>query len=599
MRYLLIIASFLVSLISYSQSETKSYTYPTVDIYDLDNNKISTADISNNGKPILVITWAETWCTSCVTLLDEIAKDYNKWYNETGVKVVTINLDRSSNRTASQIQTFTSRKGWPFETYWDKDREFMDALELTSAPLILILNSKKKVFKSWLSNKITPKTMYNNLVNVDQNIQYFDYGWNYTSKENASFYRKITTDYNNFEAPYKITDYYMDGQLQMLANASAVFPDEIYEGEVKFYAKNGKLENIESYKKGILNGKYSNFYSSGQLRYEIIYKDALKWEAVSAYKETGEKLPTGTLKNGSGTLISYYLGGNKSSVESFKNGILHGEKISYFSSGNGKILSKYTYSNGVYDGPFVSYWSNGKVSSKGSYLNGDRHGRWKGYYDSGQMKYSILFDKDEHVEKIFYDPSGNTLEDYISFEFKSLDINEIVNNPGKHSGKTYGGVYAVTDKIIATIESAKEKFEEAQFYKGYKEDEVNIESMTGSNSKNLYLAYIRYLQLEVTAPIPSAHHSTLNKIRTEWKSVMTSDQFDIKKMEELLEQDYIGDFAEELEEGPSITFFLYFLFDLLNESNDEAIRIMMKDEDAGIYDVFQDIILDAEWTEDL
>ena len=52
--------------------------------------------------------------------------------------------------------------------------------------------------------------------------------------------------------------------------------------------------------------------------------------------------------------------------------------------GDGELLRKVNYKNGVLNGAYESYYSSGKVYSKGNYINGMPDGEWTLYYGSGK-----------------------------------------------------------------------------------------------------------------------------------------------------------------------------------------------------------------------
>ena len=70
----------------------KGKKVPSVSLKDMDGNSINTAEVSNDGKPIVISFWA-TWCKPCRLELSTIAEEYDDWQEETGVKLIAISID--------------------------------------------------------------------------------------------------------------------------------------------------------------------------------------------------------------------------------------------------------------------------------------------------------------------------------------------------------------------------------------------------------------------------------------------------------------------------------------------------------------------------
>jgi len=71
------------------------------------------------------------------------------------------------------------------------------------------------------------------------------------------------------------------------------------------YYENGKIEAIENYENGKLNGIYKYYHDNGQLWIEREYKNGMLWNVYSNYNKKGKKKDEGTIKNGTGTLNIY------------------------------------------------------------------------------------------------------------------------------------------------------------------------------------------------------------------------------------------------------------------------------------------------------
>jgi len=72
------------------------------------------------------------------------------------------------------------------------------------------------------------------------------------------------------------------------------------------------------------------------------------------------------------------------------NGVIPDKVINYFDINN-KLISKNNYKNGVFHGPYETYYDNGKVYSKGIYQNGKIQGLVKVFYKNGLVKEEGLY----------------------------------------------------------------------------------------------------------------------------------------------------------------------------------------------------------------
>ena len=60
---------------------------PSVTLKDINGKTINTAELSNDGKP-MVISFFALWCKPCQRELKAINEVYADWQDETGVKLV-------------------------------------------------------------------------------------------------------------------------------------------------------------------------------------------------------------------------------------------------------------------------------------------------------------------------------------------------------------------------------------------------------------------------------------------------------------------------------------------------------------------------------
>jgi len=123
-------------------SESGVRKLPAVNVKTLSGKTVSTGDLSNDGKPIIISFWA-TWCKPCVRELNAIAEVYEEWTDETGVKLVAVSIDDSRN--TAKVGPFVNGKGWDYEIVLDSNGDFKRAMNVNTIPHTFLVNGKGEV----------------------------------------------------------------------------------------------------------------------------------------------------------------------------------------------------------------------------------------------------------------------------------------------------------------------------------------------------------------------------------------------------------------------------------------------------------------------
>ncbi len=116
---------------------------PSVTLSDINGNTIDTAELSNDGKP-MVITFFATWCKPCLRELKAIHEVFDEWQEETGVKVIAVSIDTAQD--ADKVKPLVLGKGWgDYEVLLDVNSEFKRQMGVTDPPHAFIVDGNGNI----------------------------------------------------------------------------------------------------------------------------------------------------------------------------------------------------------------------------------------------------------------------------------------------------------------------------------------------------------------------------------------------------------------------------------------------------------------------
>ena len=123
-------------------AEKQGRSLPAVNVKTLNGQNFNTADIANDGKPVIISFWA-TWCSPCTKELNAIAEVYDEWQEETGVKLIAVSIDDARNMNKGA--PYVNGRGWEFEVYIDPNQDFKRAMNVNNVPHTFLLNGKGEI----------------------------------------------------------------------------------------------------------------------------------------------------------------------------------------------------------------------------------------------------------------------------------------------------------------------------------------------------------------------------------------------------------------------------------------------------------------------
>lgn len=115
---------------------------PAVTLKDMGGKTVNTAELSNDGKPIIISFFA-TWCKPCNRELSAISEVYEDWQDETGVKLIAVSIDQAQN--INKVKPLVDGNGWPYQVLLDPNSDFKRALGVQMIPFVLIVDGKGKI----------------------------------------------------------------------------------------------------------------------------------------------------------------------------------------------------------------------------------------------------------------------------------------------------------------------------------------------------------------------------------------------------------------------------------------------------------------------
>lgn len=190
------------------------------------------------------------------------------------------------------------------------------------------------------------------------------------------------------------------------------------EGVHRFFTKEGNVESSKIYRggkvigEGIIDpegrrqGKWKEFYDTGELRSEGIYKENRREGEWVFYYRDGKEEQRGAYRKGlpDGDWRWLHNNGKLWREEVFYEGREDGISVEY--NDTGAVVSKGQYIDGERDGQWII--DIGEHREEGEYRVGQRYGVWKYYFRNGKLKFEGKFmDGREEAEHISYYDNGN------------------------------------------------------------------------------------------------------------------------------------------------------------------------------------------------
>ena len=143
MRTIVLVVSLFISALTFSQ-------VPSVKVENSKGESFDTKTLLQAGKPMIVSFWS-TSCKPCIRELDAIYDALPDWKESVDFNVVAVSTDDS--RLLAKARSFAEGRGWgeDFILLFDKNQDFMRAMNVSQVPHVFVFNSKGKIVYSHTS----------------------------------------------------------------------------------------------------------------------------------------------------------------------------------------------------------------------------------------------------------------------------------------------------------------------------------------------------------------------------------------------------------------------------------------------------------------
>jgi TonB family protein len=148
---------------------------------------------------------------------------------------------------------------------------------------------------------------------------YFDRNWEQTAKEQAHYYRIISTDTAG-EFRFLVHDFFPSGRIQMTGTYKSIRPDN-KDGHFIYYFETGQKQMDCHYRDNMYHGLCQEWFESGQMKVSQFFANDLLDGKFASWREDGTPRLQAHYSMGEkhGEFISYYSNGQQARRDIYEN----------------------------------------------------------------------------------------------------------------------------------------------------------------------------------------------------------------------------------------------------------------------------------------
>lgn len=137
MRAIILALALCVSALAAAQ-------VPSVTVENSKGESVNTSSLLKYKTPVIISFWS-TSCKPCIRELDAIYDALPDWLEEVEFKVVAVSTDDS--RQLAKAKSFAEGRGWgeDFTLLFDKNQDFMRAMNVPVVPHVFVLDASGKI----------------------------------------------------------------------------------------------------------------------------------------------------------------------------------------------------------------------------------------------------------------------------------------------------------------------------------------------------------------------------------------------------------------------------------------------------------------------
>ena len=354
--YFKVLFAVILVIVTYNVAIAQAtYELPVVKLYNKNKKPVLISNISEYGKPMLLLTYSQIDFLSSIKVIDSLDAQY-QLKTKNSPQVIAVNQDSQ----LPEVDVFSFASRWKNITVlFDKSEEFSKVIYTNKSPSIIFIDGAQQVvFMSSLSNlsvstivKIIDR-IGNGEIKPDK--VYFDKNDIPCISGEASYYRLLK---RNATKGWVIESYYTNNNIKSSAEALLPFPTILngkwstYKNITDYFDRDRVLESEGWYDLNRLDGVYKSYYD---------------------YKVVKEQ-------------INYYRG---SPV---------GKYVKNYENSNLSIEGNYS-SEGLQVGEWKYFYENGTLARKVFFNDdGNLDGACSNWYPSGKLYYTLNFSDGEVV----------------------------------------------------------------------------------------------------------------------------------------------------------------------------------------------------------